>query len=186
MRRHVGEAYTTVQEHLLNIIREQDWRSASGFDYNIVFDDDAGEAADVVAIGMQEDVFRIDLFHCKFLGEEEAGARVDDLYAICGQSARSVRWIGNPAKLLDHLVQRRRKRLRNHGEDRLVCGTEQVLKRFAKAIPESKVQFRAFAVQPGLSKARIPSGENVVDLLAAVDAYLHDAVELDFNVICSP
>jgi hypothetical protein len=163
------------------------WEAAASFSYDIIFDDDdAGEAADVVAMGMQDGKFRIDLFHCKFSGDEKPGARVDDLYAVCGQAARSVRWIGNPPKLLDHLVHRRRKRLRDRGEDRLMRGTEQLLKRFARAVPDSNVQFRVFAVQPGLSKARVGTGQNVVDVLAAVDAYLHDAVELDFNIICSP
>lgn len=187
IRRYTGQAFTTVQGHVCHVIGGSDWEASAGFSYDIIFDDDdAGEAADVVAMGTQDGKFRIDLFHCKFSGEDKAGARVEDLYAVCGQAARSVRWIGNPPKLLDHLVQRRRKRLRDRGQDRLIRGTEQLLKRFARSVPDSKVQFRVFAVQPGLSKARVGAGQNVVDVLAAVDAYLHDAVELDFNIVCSP
>lgn len=186
MRRHEGASYVTVQGHVLANIGGAAWAAASGYGYDlIVDDDDTGEAADIVAIGTVGDVVRVDLFHCKFSGAASPGARVDDLYAVCGQSARSVRWIGNPPRLLEHLVQRRADLWRSKKKERLVRGDPKALRRLAGTIRDSKVEFRVFAVQPGLSKAQVGSAENSMDLLASVDGYLRDAVELGFNVICS-
>lgn len=186
MRRHVGAAFTTVQEYVIEVIGGPGWASASGFGYDfIVDDDDAGESADIVAVGRMGDLVQVDLFHCKFSGAANPGGRVDDLYAVCGQSARSVRWIGSPSKLFEHLVQRQAGLWRTKRTERLVRGDLKAFRALARVVGESKVAFRVFAVQPGLSKAQVAKSANVVDLLASVDSYLHDAVELGFNVICS-
>lgn len=186
MRRHEGATFTTVQQHVTAVIGGPAWAAASGFGYDfIVDDDDTGESADIVAVGKLGDVVCVDLFHCKFSGAANTGARVDDLYAVCGQSARSVRWIGNPSRLFEHLVQRRAELWRTKRKERLVHGDLRRFNKLARVIGDGKVTFRVFAVQPGLSKAKVATAQNVVDLLASVDSYLHDAVELGFNVICS-
>ena len=58
--------------------------------YDVIVDDDgSGEAADVVAIrrvGTAETPESIDVefYHCKYSHEQEAGARIADLYELCG------------------------------------------------------------------------------------------------------
>lgn len=71
--------------------------------YNLIFDDDgAGEVADVIAI--QEDAANsrllFEFYHCKFSGAAQAGARVDDLYVVCGQAEKFVKWASD-TKALD-------------------------------------------------------------------------------------
>jgi superfamily II DNA or RNA helicase len=57
----------SVQTRVFHEIGRPEWQTASGFAYDIIFDDDdAGEAADIVAIGTDLTDVRIDLFHCKF------------------------------------------------------------------------------------------------------------------------
>jgi len=54
--------------------------------FEIVFDDDdSNEAADVVALGVKDETLFIRLYHCKFSKEDFSGARVKDLYEVCGQ-----------------------------------------------------------------------------------------------------
>jgi hypothetical protein len=63
--------------------------------YCLIFDDDgAGEAADVVAVREISHGERrrldVEFYHCKFSMASTSGARVDDLYAVCGQAQKSV------------------------------------------------------------------------------------------------
>jgi hypothetical protein len=64
----------------------------------VLDDDDAGESADVVAIRevSLQNAKEIDVFfyHCKFT-KEKPGARVDDLYVVCGQAQKSIGWLYN-------------------------------------------------------------------------------------------
>jgi superfamily II DNA or RNA helicase len=89
-------------------------------DYRVIFDDDdAGEAADVVAVrivGGIEAPIRIDVefYHCKYSSEDTAGARIADLYVVCGQAQTSVRWMSSPEKRTDlftHLLRREAQRV---------------------------------------------------------------------------
>lgn len=60
-------------------------------DYTFIFNDDgAGEIADLVAIKESKDAIFVDLYHCKYCpqqdGEARPGARVSDVYEVCGQA----------------------------------------------------------------------------------------------------
>ncbi|MGD9803310.1 MAG: hypothetical protein AB7E81_03445 [Hyphomicrobiaceae bacterium] len=80
---------------------------ASAAPYDIIFDDDgAGEVADVVAIRQSGRTLHIDLFHCKYSSDSTPEARVGDLYEVCGQSQKSVRWGERLDELLLHLRRR--------------------------------------------------------------------------------
>jgi hypothetical protein len=66
-------------------------------DYDIVFDDDgAGEAADIVAIkienGTRGSAILVEFYHCKY-SEQVAGKRIKDLYEVCGQAQKSMQWM---------------------------------------------------------------------------------------------
>ena len=83
--------------------------------FDIVFDDDgAGEIADVVAIRKHDRRLIVELFHCKYAHGATAGNRVADLYEVCGQAQKSVRWRDYPIRLL--------KRIRKRENDRMVVG----------------------------------------------------------------
>lgn len=185
-RRHLGMPYIPVQKHVFDEMQTTAWSASSGFSYDIIFDDDgSGEAADIVALGTTATEIRIDLFHCKYSGAATASARVGDLYEVCGQSARSVRWITSAPKLVSHLVKREIDAIRSGAITRFIVGDRRLLRRYEQTIGERKVIFRVFAVQPGLSKAEVATAVNINEILASVETYLRQCVEIGLQVICS-
>lgn len=55
--------------------------------YDVIFDDDGkGEIADVVALRITDSVVSVTLYHCKYSGADTPGARLGDLYEVCGQA----------------------------------------------------------------------------------------------------
>jgi superfamily II DNA or RNA helicase len=58
----------------------------------IINDDEQGEAADLVALKVAEQKIHLHLVHCKYSSGTEAGARLKDLYEVCGQAQRSIHW----------------------------------------------------------------------------------------------
>lgn len=163
-----------VIEHLL----------ASGHDphYDIVFDDDASnEAADVVALKVAGEKLLVHLFHCKFSTEEKAGARVEDMYAVCGQAQRSVFWRTDLRGLLDHLSYRDARRLEKHSVSRFERGDQVRLDEIARQSPYLTPEFKIFVVQPGLAKSKAEVSQ--LELLAVTELYLRETYGVDFGVI---
>lgn len=74
-------------------------------DWGVLLDDDGpGEAADIVALHARDGVLAIRLLHCKYAGGEP-GARIGDLYEVCGQAQKSPRRRNQDAQpLFDHLA----------------------------------------------------------------------------------
>ncbi|MBL8126772.1 MAG: DEAD/DEAH box helicase family protein, partial [Chloroflexia bacterium] len=106
--------YRTMQELL---------RPGQDPDFDIVFDDDErGEAADIVALKVANDRLIVHLYHCKYAGGDNAGARLDDLYVVCGQAQRSVYRRGDVAGLFDHLRLREVARVEKCGVSRFARG----------------------------------------------------------------
>lgn len=90
-----------------------DWTPEKSSSYDVIFDDDSsGEAADVITIKVNDEkrVISVEFYHCKFSGEELPGARIDDLYQVCGQSQQSIRWLINSRELFLHLYRAARKK----------------------------------------------------------------------------
>jgi superfamily II DNA or RNA helicase len=155
---------------------EQDW--------DIIFDDDgSGEAADVVAIKVAEDRLIIRLYHCKFSSGDTAGARIDDMYAVCGQAQKSVFWREHPEKLIPHLIERARKRDQNNQTSRFEKGDFRDLSRIGWREEQMQKDFRAIIVQPGLSKAQatVP----ILNVLGATSLYLQTTFNIGLDVIAS-
>lgn len=163
-----------VIEHLL----------APGHDprYDILFDDDnSNEAADVVALKVAGEKLLVHLFHCKFSKEETAGARVDDMYAVCGQAQRSVFWRTDVRGLFDHLRYRDARRIAKHGVSRFERGDQVRLDEIARQSPFLTPEFKIFVVQPGLAKSKTKISQ--LELLAVTELYLRETYAVDFGVI---
>ena len=52
----------------------------------------SGEIADLVAIRIDPEGLLVRLVHCKCSHGEKTGARVADLYEVCGQAQKSIMW----------------------------------------------------------------------------------------------
>lgn len=170
----------TVQFRVIQEVKKQ------GFE--VVFDDDnSGEAADVVALQSNDDTLTVHLYHCKFSGKPHPGARVKDLYEVCGQAQKSVHWREAPGALalIRHLQYREVERKRKHGmtRTRLEVGDLVKLKELERKAPYLSLDFHVFIVQPGLSQSRVSPEQ--LDLLATTDLYLKESYEIPLCVIAS-
>lgn len=155
--------------------------AASRFD--VVFDDDgSGEIADVVALRVTENVLLVRLYHCKYSSEDVAGARVQDLYEVCGQAQRSVSWKGMVWKMLDRM--RRREVARNQqGGSRLDQGALTDLHSIARQLNVLSVNLEVYAVQPGVSKREVSRSQ--LELLGVTENYLRETYDVPFWLIAN-
>ena len=122
----------------------------------IIDDDDQGEAADIVAIEETPDAITVYLWHCKYSGAALPGRRADDLYEVCGQAQKSIKWTWILNRLIQHLIIRETKHARGRGS-RFIRGSTQNLATVRKGARRKFVGFRIGIVQPGLSRAGIPN-----------------------------
>jgi hypothetical protein len=141
--------------------------------YDIVFDDDgSGEVADVVAIRREGNTLHVELFHCKYSLADAPGARVDDLYDVCGQAQKSIRWAERPDEFLQHLRRREGGRLRDGRPSRFERGDMPTLLSLINQWRHLKADFSVTIVQPGYSKtAAVPAH---LELFAATESFLMD------------
>lgn len=152
--------------------------------FDVVFDDDgSGEIADVVALRVTEHTLLVRLYHCKFSSEDVAGARVKDLYEVCGQAQRSVSWKGMIARMLDRM--RRREVERNQqGGTRLDLGELATLHDIARRLNTLSVDLEIFAVQPGVSKQAVSQAQ--LALLGVTENYVRETYDAPFWLIANP
>lgn len=152
--------------------------------YDIVFDDDgAGEVADVVAIRRSGRMLKIDLFHCKFAAGGIVGARIDDLYEVCGQAQKSIRWVERVDEMLKHLKRRENQRTERSQSTRFEHGNMAVLNAIIGGWRNLKPEFTVTIVQPGYSRARATRPH--LELFAATESYLMETWRIPFAIWAS-
>lgn len=152
--------------------------------FDIIFDDDGtGEIADIVAIRKHEDQLWVELFHCKYAHGSMPGNRVTDLYEVCGQAQKSVRWMEYPVRLLKRMNKREKARLNRKQESRFEKGNLKILKNLISRWKELEHRYQVWIVQPGLSKSTIEPKQS--DLLAATERYLLETYGAPLRVISS-
>lgn len=152
--------------------------------YDIIFDDDgAGEIADVVAVRVTESVVYVTLYHCKYSSSDAPGARVKDLYEVCGQAQKSARWRDRPNRMLQHMLKREKLRLEKGVASRFELGTAAVLKKLKAGWQDYRYEYEMRIVQPGLSRSAI--GEEGLHLLAGTETYLLETRAMHLKVIGS-
>ena len=158
--------------------------------YAVIFDDDgAGEAADIVAIKIVETeaikCIEVEFYHLKYAGGDP-GARVGDLYEVCGQAQKSVHWMRNGAKrteLFVHLLKRNASRIDAGRPSRFERGAIDDLIAIRDRSRHTEVKLRMYIVQPGLSQ-RVASASQLT-LLAVTERYLTETYGLPIEVWCS-
>jgi superfamily II DNA or RNA helicase len=148
----------------------------------IIDDDDNGESADVVAIEETEDTITVTLWHCKYASGNAPGNRVDDLYEVCGQAQKSIKWTWSLATLVTHLTERETKHRRGR-DTRFVRGNLNKLVSLRKASRRKFVVFKVGIVQPGLLKAGILNEH--LAILGATNMFLRTITNHQLLVIAS-
>ena len=146
----------SIQEYIMKRLIDQGAR--------VVFNDDnSGESADIVAIFLEDDLIRFEMVHCKY-SKEIAGARISDLYEVCGQAIVSLRYKWKPEELLKHMVRR-------NGAGvlmgkRFYHGTLSDMEDIKKALKYTNVQFEFAIAQPGVETSNL--SQNMRNFLGSV------------------
>ena len=154
--------------------------------YNLIFDDDgSGEVADVIAIQEDDANARLlfEFYHCKFSGAAQAGSRVDDLYAVCGQAEKCIKWTSDAKSLTDRLMKRESDRTGKSKPSRFEVGDNKVLFTLKNKLKLYSVEYKVFIVQPGVDSTAITSPMHQV--LCSASAYLMDTYGIPLHLICS-
>lgn len=141
----------------------------------ILYDHGSGEVADFVAITERPDAVAFKLYHCKGSGGEAPGARVADVYEVCGQAQKSVVWT-SLIRLEKRLRQRR-------GRTVVLRGTEAELRRLMDRAKEARHPFEIVIVQPGISKASLSAV--MAESLGATNSHLVGAGLAPLEVVAS-
>lgn len=179
-------------------VREQDSIQAAVIarliagDCDVIYnDDDAGEAADVVAVrvvgGLQTPTqIDVEFYHCKYSSGDTPGARIGDLYVVCGQAQTSVRWMASNEKRTDlftHLLRREAKRQSDGRPTRFERGNIRLVQTLREMTYTTPMTLKIVVVQPGVSKAEV--SDQQLRLLSVTDNYLMETYQLPFLVVTS-
>ncbi|WP_455286487.1 DEAD/DEAH box helicase [Cupriavidus necator] len=162
----------------------------AAFAYDVLFDDDgAGEAADIVGIRVDNvdlpRLITVDLVHCKYSEGDAPGARIDDMYVVCGQAQRSVMWLHNKDRRTDlfaHLLKREGARVEAGRPTRIEVGTRERLVQLREISRTCAIKLRVFIVQPGLAKSR--AAEHQLALLGVTEKFLMETYQVPLHVYC--
>jgi len=115
-------------------------------DFDHIFvDDGSGEAADIIAVKIEEDGIRVVFAHCKASGKDTAGRRIDDVYVVAGQVVKSVRLAGATTKLREHFKKR----------TGMVCRKGNPADVQLHLAGTAVKKYEVWLVQPGISKSEV-------------------------------
>lgn len=154
--------------------------------YCLIFDDDgSGEIADVITV--QEDVTNnkllFEFYHCKYSSASKPGARVSDLYEVCGQAEKSIKWVRDARLMLERLIQRESERIRKGKPTRYEIGDNQLIYILKNKLKVYSSVFSIYMVQPGVDSSQITSAMHQV--LCSAESYLKDTYAIPLTLICS-
>jgi superfamily II DNA or RNA helicase len=157
-------------------------------DYSFIFNDDgAGEIADLVAIRVSKDAILVDLYHCKYCPAKKGQkaqprAQVEDVYEVCGQASRSVKWLYTHEKFFDRLMYRYQQSLPK-GFDRILKGDPKDLELLRNRCHDHEMIFKFVIVQPAISAAKISPAQLAV--LGTSYTYIKSVSAADIKVVTS-
>ena len=150
--------------------------------WDIVLDDDgSGEVADVVALRVEPEGLLVKLVHCKYSHGDTPGARVADLYEVCGQAQKSIVWRRNDLRTLFEVLDYRARR-KNHRDSVSPFEVGDIRKLY-EVRDRSLTLTRRFEIaiaQPGLSASAATTAQ--LDLLASTQAYLRTTIAAPLHV----
>lgn len=129
----------------------------------------------------------VEFYHCKYSGAAEPGQRIDDLYEVCGQAQKSIRWMCSHEKrsdLFTHLLRREAGREEAGLASRYEVGDSEMLQMIREMSHLCLVKLTIHIVQPGLSKSHATPDQ--LELLSVTESHLIEIYDIPFVVIASP
>jgi superfamily II DNA or RNA helicase len=166
----------SIQHRVIDLIgSEREW--------DVIIDDHGkGEAADVVFLKREDQTLEVCMAHCKGSGATTPGARIGDLYEVCGQATKSYKARSEIDLVLRKLLRRERKRQRE-GRSGLVVGTSTDLLALVNTSRLLDPDVTVAVAQPGVSRAQMTNQQ--AELLACTELYLSETYSSRFRVLCS-
>jgi len=166
----------SIQHYVLEKIKDE---------YDIVFDDDAkGEAADIIAICQESpNKIKLCLVHCKYSHTDTPTSQIKNMYEVCGQAQKCIRWKHNK---FDYLVEHMKKRevaWAEEGFTRFVKGSLKDLIKLKPIAKKSHLELEVIIAQPGLSKAAVST--DILQVLGGTELYLKKTAKAKFSVLSS-
>lgn len=149
----------------------------------IVNDDGSGEVADLVGLKVVDDQIHLGLIHCKYSGEINPGARVNDLYEVCGQAQKSIRWKHTGLNRLYERLKEREQIWRTSGASRFLKGSLPDLANIKNRSRTASIKLQVYAIQPGLRKDAVSS--DMLRVLGSTALYLKNTAQAEFIVVGS-
>lgn len=174
-----GKNNDSIQYNVIAMLKQKN-------QYCVIFDDDgAGEIADVIAIkeNPQDKVIEIELYHCKYSHGKDAGARISDLYEVCGQAEKCVKWMEDAREMLTRLLDREKNSKKNRDISRFESGNEKTIYQLKKKLKFYVASFSVYIVQPGVDSNKI--SPQMHQVLCCSQAYLQDTYAVPLKLICS-
>jgi superfamily II DNA or RNA helicase len=167
----------SIQHRALTELKREEW--------DVVIDDDgAGEIADIVALRIDPEGLLVRMVHCKYSRDTAPGARVADLYEVCGQAQKSIMWRRSDLlPFFKTLDDRARKKYRREGVSPFEVGDSRKLYELQERATVVRRRVEMVIVQPGLSVAGATNQQ--LDLLASTQAYLKTTIKASLTVWCS-
>lgn len=149
----------------------------------VINDDETGEVADLVALARDDEDLIVQLVHCKYSSDAQVGARLADLYEVCGQAQRSAHHRQHIKEMIKNLIRREGNR-QAKGKNGMLVGSNQALVELQDWAQYRRAKFHVTIAQPGFSvTAALPRH---LELLACVDLYVKEIAFGGFDVWCSP
>jgi len=162
------------------------WRSFEQVEeqYDVIVNDDgSGEAADLVGLKIVDAEIHLGLIHCKYSESEKPGARIRDLYTVCGQAQKSIRWKhAGIGKLYGH-IKRREENWKNSGDSRFLKGSISDLANIRRRARTAPIKLHVCIVQPGLKKNEVTS--DMLRVIGSTASYLKNTAQAELVVVGS-
>jgi superfamily II DNA or RNA helicase len=168
---------TSIQYRTIELLSEE-------ADWDLIIDDDgAGELADVVCLRKGGDALDVVFAHCKYSSKPTPGARIDDLYDVCGQAMKMNRAKSIPEQLVKRLYRREAAR-QARGQGRLIKGDLRSLGILVNEARYRQLNVTVAVVQPGMSASK--ASPDMLALLGGTQRFLTETFQMSFRAVGSP
>lgn len=155
-------------------------------DYQILIDDDgSGEVADLIGINIVDNAIDITLHHLKYALGGKVSENINNLYQVCGQAIKSIRWKYSQCHtIFDSILRRDERKLSTSKPSSILKGTQRDVEMMKEqALNNRELRFHVVIVQPGMSKSKC--SEEMLILLGNVQQYLMEVSSIDLKIVCS-
>ncbi|GEM49555.1 DEAD/DEAH box helicase [Deinococcus cellulosilyticus] len=144
---------------------EQRLVGAAQADDVVFYDHGSGETGDFITFAVKEDCIHIHIYHVKSCKNRVVGERVSDVYEVCGQVIKSVKFRDLPPA---EMFKKIKHRFENTSGKKFCNGDLAKLETLLKS--RLPIEIHIGLVQPGMAASKIT--ERTSNVLAATQAYI--------------